>query len=129
MMTIMKNWCSRRVWIAGVVLLCLSAATAWAATAYFDAYVPGVDAAGNLNGESRWLSLKVNINTRKGTFTGSGKSKVTNNFKKDREFENPAINVRAPKGVFVTADLYKVDKNGHCRLDVSGTIVTYSGPN
>ena len=124
----MKSWCSRRVWMASVVLLCLSAATAWAAESLTNISVPGVDSTGNPNGGvgTSLLLLKITYNTEKGTFTASGKSTVPNLYLNDKgkpqkvEFLDPPFKVQVPSLFVITSVLYKVDKKGKCSFNASG---------
>ena len=118
----MMNSISRRVWLASVLVLCLSAATAWADTPVFNVYVPGVNPSGNLdNGYGTFLlPLKVNINTNKGTFTASGHGTVTNLSGAKQEYVN--IPVPIDSGT-LTGNMYKVNKKGKCDMHVTGIYI------
>jgi hypothetical protein len=129
-MTMMKNWISRRGWLAGGVALGLSVATAWAAeNLTVDQFVPGVNALGNLDDTlGATIPVKVSLNTLKGRFTAVGQGTVGNLYvlKKNSKsetlrFTNPKITFSLPPGASVMTSDYKVSQKGKCVLHAAGT--------
>ena len=113
-MMMMMNWCSRRVCLASVLLLCLSASTAWAYRTSGDIRLPGVNGVGALDGLlGNFALLKSNVNTRQRTRTASGNTTVTNLRGTKATFFNPAL-------ITITSDLYVVQANGNATYRGAG---------
>ena len=113
-MMMMMNWCSRRVWMASVVMLCLSASTAWAFRTSAVTTLPGVNGAGARSAALGNLALlKLNVNTRQRTLTASGGTTVTNLRGTKATFFNPAL-------ITITSDLYVVQANGNATYRGAG---------
>ena len=114
----MKTWISRFACVAVLSVTTLAFATTITGT--LD--LPGVDVAGNLDPAlGAPVAVKLNINTKKGKFTGQGAGTVTNLSGSKQVYKNPADVFPGVPGL--TKTKYAVSTTGQCKLSVSGVII------
>lgn len=107
-MKMMKNWCSRPVWLASAVVLCLSVASAQAVWVDVFPFLPGVDANGVLdNSLGAYVQTKITLNTTNGNFHLHGHGFVRNLSPGRMEYKDIPFSI---PGVNIKSFLYQVDK-------------------
>lgn len=112
----MKTWISRTAVLCGI----LAASSAWALVQTANFSLPGVDSSGNLSQElGALVPFKVNINTKSGKFTATGKGKVQNLSLVKHTYINSPISI---PNVTVQASKYVVAKDGKCSASASGVV-------